>query len=220
MCLNTLDLPHLTLTCTSTATPMQLLLFPHFLPTAYTTSANHPLLKRNGRMESIKHQTSHNNHNTLKSDKKILLSDQMSTPALTKLRHSVHASPEYTNGAQRQRSQESLKLPFRAQRYENGVLIERIRAKRLIALVRVQGEVHAYDHKDEQRKDLEGETCDHDIVADIWILVLVRGGRSSAATCSLQQKTYEIAGDELPDISLFLSKGEREDIRNAYKSPA
>ena len=38
----------------------------------------------------------------------------------------------------------------------------------------VDGKVRAEQHEDQQREDLEGETGDHDVVASVGGLILVR----------------------------------------------
>ncbi len=151
-------------------------------------------------MEAVQRQTSHNDHHALKPHKQPLVPNQIPRPPLPELDNPVHGAPKDAHGGQSQRRQEALESPALAQRGEDGALVEGSLAHGVEALTRLDAEVDAEHHEDEEREDLESEAGDHDVVAGVRALALVRGGRGKAAAGSLQQEAEEITGDELERV--------------------
>jgi hypothetical protein len=60
----------------------------------------------------------------------------------------------------------------------------------------VDSEVECKYDEHKHKDDLEGETCNHYIVAELWILVLMRPHGCDTTPCSLQDQRDEVAGDE------------------------
>ena len=119
------------------------------------SEASHRLLEREGRVEDIQSEAGDDHHDALEADEQPLVPDQVSGPALAELRNSVHASPEDADGGERQCGHEALEPDAPARLDEDGVLVEGVLAHGLVALVCAEREIHAENHEDEEREDLE-----------------------------------------------------------------
>ena len=161
------------------------------------TEASHSLLKGEGRVEDVQGEASDDDHDALKPDEQPLMPDEVSGPALTQLRDSVHASPEDADRSERQCADEALEPQAPTHLHKDRVLVEGVLTHGPVALVTPEREVHAENHKDEKRDDLDGQPGDHDVVASIGILARVRGRGGDSTTSSLEQQGPEIAWNEL-----------------------
>jgi hypothetical protein len=63
-------------------------------------------------------------------------------------------------------------------------------------------EVECEENEYEQRADLYRETGNHDVVAELWVLMPVCFDRRNAATCGLQDKWEDVASNEYDWIEL------------------
>ena len=161
------------------------------------TEASHSLLKGEGRVEDVQGEASDDDHDALKPDEQPLMPDEVSGPALTQLRDSVHASPEDADRSERQCADEALEPQAPTHLHKDRVLVEGVLTHGPVALVTPEREVHAENHKDEKRDDLDGQPGDHDVVASIGVLARVRGRGGDSTTSSLEQQGPEIAWNEL-----------------------
>ena len=156
-------------------------------------------------MEDIQRHDSNNNHDALEADKHGLVLHQGARPALAQLRHAEDAPPEDADGAERQGAEEALEEPRVADGGDAGGLVEGGVAELLVAPPRVEGEVGRAEHEHEHGEDLEGQAGDHDVVAGLDGLVVVRGYGSHGATNSLQDEREDIARDELESLAILAS---------------
>ena len=147
------------------------------------------------RVENIQRQNTSNNNGTLQTNEVLLRRHQMATPALTQLGNTIHTPREDAQRRKRQRDDKPAELEAGAELRVGG--IEGAGGTKLVdAAPGADGEVGAEDDEDEQRRALEAQAGEHDVVAGLRVLALVRGRRRHAAAQRLQHQREEVARDE------------------------
>ena len=111
------------------------------------------LLETKPRMENIQRQHRSRDDRTLQTNKILLRLDQMTVPALTQLRNTIHRASKNAQRRERQRDQKAAEALTRAQ--DSVCVIERRRAHRSISTNSSKSKVCRQRHEDEQSDDLE-----------------------------------------------------------------
>ena len=155
------------------------------------------LAEADGRVEEAEGGAGDDDHDALEADEEVLALHQGPVPAAAQLGDAEDAAPEDGEGGEGQGGEEAAELLGAAHADEHGVLVEGGGAEGAVAAERVDGEVGRDGDEDEQSEDLEGQAGDHDVVARLDGLVLVRGDGGHAATDCLEDEGDDVAGDEL-----------------------
>ena len=151
--------------------------------------------KTEARVEEVQRQNTGRNNGALQANEVFLRHHQMATPALAQLRNTIHTPREDAQRRKRQRDDKPAELEAGAELRVGG--IEGAGGTKLVdAAPGADGEVGAEDDEDEQRRALEAQAGEHDVVAGLRVLALVRGRRRHAAAQRLQHQREEVARDE------------------------
>lgn len=151
-------------------------------------------------MKEIHHQHRHHNHNPLQPNKQLLILNQRALPPLAQLHHSVYRPHKNTQRRQRQRRQERPEKLRRPQLHVRR--IERLRSPhRPHPPQSADGEIHAQQNKEQQRKDLKRQPSHHDMIAHLRTLILMTRHTGHSPSGRLQHQAQHIAGDENPRIT-------------------
>jgi len=158
------------------------------------------------RVENVQRQNTSGNNGALQANEVFLRHHQMATPALAQLRNTIHTPREDAQRRERQRDDKAPKLEAGAE-----LRVSRIEGaggtELADAAPGADGEVGAEDDEDEQGGALEAEAGEHDVVAGLRVLALVRGRRRHAAAQRLQHQREEVARDE--DLRVALRRQTR-----------
>lgn len=150
--------------------------------------ALHQLLEADARVEDVERHDGDDDHDALEADEHRLVLHEGSGPALAQLGDAEDAAPEDADGAERQRAEEALEEPRVADGGHAGGLVEGGVAEAPVPPPGVEGEVGRAEHEHEHREDLERQPRDHDVVAGLDRLVVVRGYGCHGASDGLQDQ--------------------------------
>ena len=159
--------------------------------------------KTEARVEEVQRQNTGRNNGALQANEVSLRLHQIAAPALAKLSNTVHTASEDAQRSEGQRDDEAAELDAGAQFGVRGIE-GASRTEGTDAPPRADSKVAANQDKDKQRGALHAEPRQHDVVARLRVLALVRGRRCHAAAQRLQYQREEVARDEDLRVALRL----------------
>lgn len=152
-------------------------------------------------VEHVHHHHGNEDHDRLERDEEILPRHEGAVPALGQLRDTEARPPEDGNGADRERDHDGLEHePLTDGLGRLGLLEPGVGSVGLFAVADPEEELARHGEEDGEDEDLEGETGDHDVVAHVEEVDVVRGG-GDATSRGLEDKRDDVAGDELVLVS-------------------
>lgn len=121
----------------------------------------------------------------------------MTTPSFRQFDDTIRTSPEDADCGQRQRDEKTLESPGPTEGHKNWILVEGCLSHGFVSLVGTKTKIDAEEHEYKKREDLESQAGDHDVIANIGRLVVVRRSRGKSSPSSLEKERNEIAWNEL-----------------------
>ena len=172
------------------------------------------LLEAEIRIEDVEQQDSDDDGRALEPVEEAFVLRELALPAIAQLSDTEDAAGEDEEGGEHEGDDEAAEgkgamelVVLRVERV--GAAVE------LDVAVGAEGEVAGEQNEDEHDDDLEGETGDHDVGAQLEEVWIVEGrARGHATSRGLQGECDDIAGDEDPwvqlglDARVALAKGE------------
>ena len=166
------------------------------------------------RIENVEQQDGNDDGRALEPVKEAFVLCELAVPAFAQLGDTEDAAGEDENSGEHEGDDEAAEGKGAT---ELVVLrVERVGAPvELDVAVGAEGEVAGKRDEDEHDNDLEGETSNHDVGAQLEEVWIVEGRACGHATAgSLKSECYDVAGDEDPwvqlgsDARVALAKGE------------